>query len=195
MRPIIDSALNEASQALDALRRDTGALTRIEEAARAILTTFDGGGKVIAAGNGGSMCDAMHLAEELTGRFRGDRRALPALAIGDPALLSCVANDYGYERVFARFLEAHGRPGDLLVAISTSGTSPNILTAASTARTLGMKTVALVGRAGSPLESGSDITIVAPAGRYSDRVQELHIKVIHVLIELVESELFPERRS
>ena len=195
MRPIIDSALSDASQALDALRRDTQTLTRIEEAASAVVQTFTAGGKVIAAGNGGSMCDAMHFAEELAGRFRGDRKALPAIAISDPGLLSCVANDYGYDRVFARFLEAHGRPGDLFIGISTSGASPNVLTAASTAKAIGMRTVALVGRPGSALESASDVAIVTPAGRYSDRIQELHIKVIHVLIELVEWEMFPDRRS
>ena len=155
MRSLIDSALNDASQALDALRRNSQVLDRIAEVARSpLVQTFNAGGKVIAAGNGGSMCDAMHLAEELAGRFRDDRRALPAIAISDPGLLSCVANDYGYERVFARFLEAHGRPGDLFVGISTSGTSPNVLAAASTARAIGMRTVALVGRPGSPLESG-----------------------------------------
>ena len=195
MRSLIDSALSDASQALDALRRNSQVLDRIEEVARALVQTFNAGGKVIAAGNGGSMCDAMHLAEELAGRFRDDRRALPAIAISDPGLLSCVANDYGYERVFARFLEAHGRPGDLFVGISTSGNSPNVLAAASTARAIGMRTVALVGRPGSPLESGTDVAIVTPAGRYSDRIQELHIKVIHVLIELVEREMFAEPAS
>ena len=195
MRPIIDSALSEASQALDALRRNSQVLDRIEEVARALVQTFNAGGKVIAAGNGGSMCDAMHLAEELAGRFRDDRRALPAIAISDPGVLSCIANDYGYERVFARFLEAHGRSGDLFVGISTSGNSPNVLAAASTARAIGMRTVALVGRPGSPLESGADVTIVTPAGRYSDRIQELHIKVIHVLIELVEREMFAKPAS
>ena len=195
MRSLIDSALNDASQALDALRRNSQVLDRIAEVARSLVQTFNAGGKVIAAGNGGSMCDAMHLAEELAGRFRDDRRALPAIAISDPGLLSCVANDYGYERVFARFLEAHGRPGDLFVGISTSGTSPNVLAAASTARAIGMRTVALVGRPGSPLESGTDLAIVTPAGRYSDRIQELHIKVIHVLIELVEREMFAEPAS
>ena len=195
MRPIIDSALSDASQALDALRRNSQVLDRIEEVARALVQTFNAGGKVIAAGNGGSMCDAMHLAEELAGRFRDDRRALPAIAISDPGVLSCIANDYGYERVFARFLEAHGRSGDLFVGISTSGNSPNVLAAASTARAIGMRTVALVGRPGSPLESATDLTIVTPAGRYSDRVQELHIKVIHVLIELVEREMFAKPAS
>ena len=195
MRPIIDSALSDASQALDALRRNSQVLDCIEEVARALVQTFNAGGKVIAAGNGGSMCDAMHLAEELAGRFRDDRRALPAIAISDPGVLSCIANDYGYERVFARFLEAHGRAGDLFVGISTSGNSPNVLAAASTARAIGMRTVALVGRSGSPLESSTDVAIVTPAGRYSDRVQELHIKVIHVLIELVEREMFAESAS
>ena len=195
MRPIIDSALSEASQALDALRRDTRTLSCIEDTARMIVQTFTAGGRVIAAGNGGSMCDAMHLAEELAGRFRGDRKALPAMAVSDPGLLSCVANDYGYDQVFARFLEAHGRSGDLFVGISTSGASPNVLAAAATARAIGMQTVALVGRPDSALESASDIAIVTPGGRYADRVQELHIKVIHVLIELVEWQMFSDGRS
>ena len=191
MKSIIDSALSDAARALDAMRRDPQTLDRIEAVARALVQTFTAGGKVIAAGNGGSMCDAMHLAEELAGRFRDDRRPLPAMAISDPGLLSCVANDYGYERVFARFLEAHGRLGDVFIGISTSGNSPNVLTAASAARTLGMRTIALVGKPGSPLESAADLAIVTPAGRYSDRIQELHIKVIHVLIELIEHEMFP----
>jgi D-sedoheptulose 7-phosphate isomerase len=136
------------------------------------------------------MCDARHLAEELAGRFRDDRRALPAMAISDPGLLSCVANDYGYERVFARFLEAHGRPGDVFIGISTSGNSANVLAATALATQRGMRTVALVGQPGSPLEAASELAIVTPAGRYSDRIQELHIKVIHVLIELIEYEMF-----
>ena len=188
---VVNAALSESADALQALRADATALAAIARAAALVVDAFARGGRVFSCGNGGSMCDAMHLAEELAGRFRDDRRALPAMAISDPGLLSCVANDYGYERVFARFLEAHGRPGDVFIGISTSGNSPNVLAAATAARTLGMRTIALVGRPGSPLESAADLAIVTPAGRYSDRIQELHIKVIHVLIELIEHEMFP----
>jgi D-sedoheptulose 7-phosphate isomerase len=132
------------------------------------------------------MCDAMHFAEELTGRFRDDRPGYAALAISDPGHLSCVGNDYGYERVFARFIEAHGRGGDVLLAISTSGTSRNVIAAAEVARARGIKVIGLTGRDETPLAKLADIAIVTPGGRYADRVQELHIKVIHILIERVE---------
>jgi len=135
------------------------------------------------------MCDAMHFAEELTGRFRRDRRPLAALAISDPGHLTCTANDFGYEQVFARFVRAHGRAGDVLVAISTSGASANVLAAAEAARELAMPVISLTGRPGSPLGRLAQVDVCTPAGRFSDRVQELHIKVIHVLIELVEHAL------
>jgi D-sedoheptulose 7-phosphate isomerase len=138
------------------------------------------------------MCDAMHFAEELTGRFRDDRPGYAALAISDPGHLSCVANDYGYEQVFARFVEAHGRAGDVLLAITTSGTSRNVVLAAQAARRLGMKVIALTGRAGTPITELADIALVTTGGKYADRVQELHIKVIHILIELVERRLAPD---
>jgi D-sedoheptulose 7-phosphate isomerase len=134
----------------------------------------------------------MHFAEELTGRFRDDRRGYAALAISDPGHLTCVGNDYGYERVFARFVEAHGRAGDVLLAITTSGTSRNVVAAAQAARGLGMKVIALTGRAATPITELADIALVTPGGRYADRVQELHIKVIHILIELVERRLAPD---
>jgi D-sedoheptulose 7-phosphate isomerase len=134
----------------------------------------------------------MHFAEELTGRFRDDRRGYAALAISDPGHLTCVGNDYGYERVFARFVEAHGRAGDVLLAITTSGTSRNVVAAAQAARGLGMKVIALTGRAGTPITEVADVALVTPGGRYADRVQELHIKVIHILIELVERRLAPD---
>ena len=138
------------------------------------------------------MCDAMHFAEELSGRYRLHRKGLPAASISDPSHLSCVGNDYGYDRVFARYLEAHGSEGDCLLAISTSGTSANVLAAADYAKHHGIHIIALTGRHGSRLSELSDTDICTPAGQYADRVQELHIKVIHILIELVERELFPE---
>jgi len=147
---------------------------------------------VYACGNGGSMCDAMHFAEELTGRYRLDRPALAASAISDASHMSCVGNDLGYEQVFSRYIEAHGRAGDCLLAISTSGSSKNVLCAAVAAKARGMHVIALTGRLAASLESLSDVTVCTPGGDYADRVQELHIKVLHIWIELVERHFFPQ---
>jgi D-sedoheptulose 7-phosphate isomerase len=188
----IRAGLLEAREALDRLLEDRETLTRIRRAADFLIETFTQGRKVFSCGNGGSMCDAMHFAEELTGRFRKDRKAYPALAVSDPSHLTCAANDFGYEQVFSRYLEALGSAGDCLIALSTSGKSPNVLSALKTARSLGMKSVALTGRKGSEMESLSDLCICTPAGTYADRVQELHIKVLHLLIETVERHFHPE---
>ncbi len=188
-RARIDAALAQASAALAALRQDSAALAAIAEAGTRIARALAAGGRVFSCGNGGSLCDAMHFAEELTGRFRDNRPGYAAVAIADAGHLSCVANDYGYEQVFARYLQAHGRPGDVLLAISTSGTSANVLAAAREARGRGLAVIALTGRPGSTLEQLADVTICTPGGNYADRVQELHIKVIHILIELVEQHL------
>lgn len=187
----IKGTLNEALGALQALLSNPAALQSIAAAGQLLADTFAAGGRAYSCGNGGSMCDAMHFAEELTGRFRDDRPGYAALAISDPSHLSCVGNDYGYEQVFARFIEAHGRAGDVLLAISTSGTSKNVIAAVGVARQRGMRVIGLTGSAGTPLADAADIAIVTPAGKYADRVQELHIKVIHVLIELVERKLAP----
>ncbi|MBA1258726.1 SIS domain-containing protein [Pseudomonas oryzihabitans] len=189
MLETVRNSLNEARDALDALLRDQPTLEKITIAGSLLVTSFDRGGKAFSCGNGGSMCDAMHFAEELTGRFRGDRPAIAALAISDASHITCVANDYGYEQVFSRYLEAHGRSGDVLIALSTSGSSPNILRAAEVARNSGIAVVALTGRRDSPLEAIADVTICTPGGKFADRVQELHIKVLHILIELVEQNL------
>jgi D-sedoheptulose 7-phosphate isomerase len=133
----------------------------------------------------------MHFAEELSGRFRGDRAALAATSISDPSHLSCVANDYGYEFVFSRYVEAHAKAGDVLVAISTSGKSKNVLNAAEAAKKKGVKVIAMTGKRDCPLAALSDILLATPAGKYADRVQELHIKLIHIMIELVERQMFP----
>jgi D-sedoheptulose 7-phosphate isomerase len=186
---VVRAALAEAASALDRLRADDAMLARIERAGELFGLVLRGGGRVFSCGNGGSMCDAMHFAEELSGRFRDDRPGYAALAISDPGHLSCVANDYGYEQVFARYLQAHGRPGDALLAISTSGTSRNVVAAAQAAKELELRVVALTGRDDTPLTALADVAIVTPGGRYADRVQELHIKVIHILIELVERRL------
>jgi D-sedoheptulose 7-phosphate isomerase len=191
MNPVLDT-LREARSALDALIANPATLSAIGEAGRLLSGVFTRSGRVFSCGNGGSMCDAMHFAEELSGRFRGDRKALPATAISDPGHLTCTANDYGYEQVFSRYVEAHARAGDCLVAISTSGTSRNVVMAAEKARAQGVKVIALTGHPEMPLGALADIEICTPAGRFADRVQELHIKVVHILIELIERELFPE---
>ena len=189
---VVRAALAEAAASLEHLYGDEATLAAIARAGQMLADTFAAGGRAYSCGNGGSMCDAMHFAEELTGRFRDNRPGYAAMAIADPSHLSCVGNDYGYEQVFARFIEAHGRAGDVLLAISTSGTSRNVLAAARGARQLGVRVIALTGRGGTPLADVADIAIVTAAGRYADRVQELHIKVIHILIELVERRLAPE---
>jgi D-sedoheptulose 7-phosphate isomerase len=190
LRPI-RNALDEAAESLARLQADTTTLEGIAEAGALLARTFAAGGRAYACGNGGSMCDAMHFAEELTGRFRDNRPGFPAVAISDAGHLSCVANDFGYEQVFARYVSTHGRHDDVLLAISTSGTSANVVAAVEAAKSLGMKVIGLTGRASTPLAERSDIAIVTAGGRYADRVQELHIKVIHILIELVERHLAP----
>lgn len=192
MRQHVERALADATNALAALSGSERALGAIERAAERMADALEQRRRVFACGNGGSLCDAMHFAEELSGRFRRDRRPLAAAAIADPAHLTCTANDYGYEEVFARWLEAHGAPGDVLLAISTSGASPNVLRAAVRARERGMCVVALTGRRDSPLALESHVEICTPAGAWADRVQELHIKVLHILVELIESRLFPD---
>ena len=189
---LVRSTLTEARGALEALLANETTLAEIARAGELLAQTFAAGGKVYACGNGGSMCDAMHFAEELTGRYRDDRPGYAATAISDPSHLSCVGNDYGYEQVFARYVAAHGRAGDVLLAITTSGTSKNVVAAASKARDLGVKVIALTGKPDTPITALADVAIVTPGGRYADRVQELHIKVIHILIELVERKLAPQ---
>ena len=189
---VVKGTLNEALGGLQALIRNEVMLQRIAAAGQLLAETFAAGGRAYSCGNGGSMCDAMHFAEELTGRFRDNRPGYAALAISDASHLSCVGNDYGYEQVFARFIEAHGRKGDVLLAITTSGASKNVLAAVQVAHQRGMKVIGLTGRPGTPLAQSADIAIVTEAGKYADRVQELHIKVIHILIELVERKLAPQ---
>ena len=194
LRDHVRRSLREAQTALDNLLSNADAIDAIATGGDALVDAFRHGRRVFSCGNGGSMCDAMHFAEELSGRYRNDRRGLPALAISDPGHLSCVANDYGYEHVFSRYLESHAQAGDCLLAISTSGRSANVLRAARAAKDLGMVVIALTGRPGSDLGRLADIEICTPGGGggYADRVQELQIAVIHILIELVERGLFPE---
>jgi D-sedoheptulose 7-phosphate isomerase len=188
----IKTSLKEARSALDRLLSDQATLSHIESAGKMLIETFESGGHVFSCGNGGSMCDAMHFAEELTGRYRKDRKPYAAVAISDPSHLTCAANDFGYDHIFSRYLEGHGKRGDALIAISTSGTSPNVLNAATIARVNDIKVIGLTGRLGSQLADLSDICICTPAGAFADRVQELHIKVLHILIELAERYFHPE---
>lgn len=192
MKHYIESSLRDARAALDSLLLNPSAMTAIESGAGLLVRTFEQRGRVFACGNGGSMCDAMHFAEELTGRYRQDRVALAATAISDPGHLSCVGNDLGYEHVFSRYIEAHGRKGDCLVALSTSGTSKNIVRAAEVAKSLGVSVVVLSGKHNPALSLLSNVYICTPGGDFADRVQELHIKVLHIFIELIERHFFPE---
>ena len=180
------AALNDARDALDALISNEKTIEAVVAAAGLMADAVEGDGKVMSCGNGGSLCDAMHFAEEMTGRYRSP---YAALAISDASHMACVGNDYGYEEVFSRYVEAHGRKGDVLLAITTSGTSRNIVKAAEVARRKGVKVVALTGRDETPITELADVSIVTPAGRWADRVQELHIKCIHILIELIERRL------
>ena len=158
----------------------------IETAGKLMATSLRNGGKIISCGNGGSMCDAMHFAEELSGRYKENRKALPALSISDPSHISCVANDFGYSFVFSRYLEALGNNGDVLLAISTSGNSENVLEAIKTAKEKGMFIVGLTGKTGGKMSDQCDVEIRAPYSEYADRAQEIHIKVIHSLIDFIE---------
>jgi D-sedoheptulose 7-phosphate isomerase len=162
-------------------------IERIAQAGEIIVQSLRSGGKILSCGNGGSMCDAMHFAEELSGRYRNDRKAIPALSISDPSHLSCVANDYGYEFVFSRYLEALGNPQDVLLAISTSGNSSNVIRAIETGRNKGMKIIGLTGKDGGKMANLCDVEIRAPHSEYADRAQEIHIKVIHSLIDYIET--------
>jgi D-sedoheptulose 7-phosphate isomerase len=183
---LIRAELSEARDVLDRFLTDSANLTQIAKAAELMSNSLRNGGKILTCGNGGSLCDAQHFAEELSGRYRQDRRALAAIALTEASHMTCVANDYGFEFVFSRFVEALGRPGDVLLAISTSGNSPNVLRAAEAAKAAGLLVVSLTGKDGGKLAGISDVEIRAPHSGFADRIQEIHIKVIHILILLIE---------
>lgn len=189
---IVLDALTDAQSALTALMENKACVAAIARAGQMIALSQRQGGTVYSCGNGGSLCDAMHFAEEMTGRYRQNRAPYRAMAISDVSHMACVGNDYGYEHVFSRWIEAHGRENDVLLAITTSGTSRNVVAAAQVAKQKGVKVIALTGRDDTPITELADVAIVTPAGRWADRVQELHIKVIHILIELIERELDPQ---
>ncbi len=188
---VISQSFRDSVATLQAFLSSPDGLPNVQRFADAAARCLANGGQLFACGNGGSMCDAMHFVEEWTGRFRGDRKALPAVAFSDPSQLTCIANDFGYDEVFARQVEALGRKGDLLVAISTSGNSPNILRACEVARERGLTIVGLLGKGGGKLLKQVDIPIVVPLATTSDRIQEVHIKVLHIAIEAVERRMFP----
>jgi D-sedoheptulose 7-phosphate isomerase len=186
---IISRELNQAAEVLQEFLKNEENLKNIESAAQLIAESVKHGGKVISCGNGGSHCDAMHFSEELTGRYRDNRKAIPAICVSDPSHISCVSNDFGYEFVFSRYLEALGNKGDVLLGISTSGNSANIIKAAHTAKERGMKVIILSGKDGGKLAPLADIEIRVPHFGYADRIQEVHIKIIHILILLIEKEV------
>jgi len=183
---IIKNELNESYRLLKKFIDNDSNINAIESAAELMKVSIKNGGKVISCGNGGSMCDAIHFAEELTGKFREERKPLPAISISDPSHITCVGNDYGFQFVFSKYLEGIGKKGDVLLAISTSGNSENIINAANYAKANNIKVVSLTGKDGGKLSGLSDVEIRVPHFGYSDRIQEIHIKVIHILILLIE---------
>jgi D-sedoheptulose 7-phosphate isomerase len=186
IKGIIREQLDESRLVFEKFLNDPAMIEKIETAALTIGNAVNNGNKIITCGNGGSHCDAMHFAEEMTGKFRNDRKPLPAIAISDPSHITCVGNDFGFSQVFSRFVESLGKNGDILLAISTSGDSENILQAAYTAQKKGMHVIALLGRDGGRLAGLADQSIIVPHFGFSDRIQEIHIKIIHILIYLVE---------
>lgn len=186
---LIRNELNEAAETLSNFLKDEKNLQDIEQAAILLADSFKAGGKVLSCGNGGSHCDAMHFAEELTGRYRENRPGYPAIAISDVSHISCVSNDFGYDHIFSRFIESVGRQGDVLLGISTSGNSANVIKAIAAAREKGMKVITLTGKDGGKMAGSADIEIRVPHFGYADRIQEVHIKAIHILILLIEKEM------
>ncbi len=184
-------SFDEARSTLVQFLQDPEQIQKCVRFSELLINTFENDGRVFSCGNGGSHCDAMHFAEEFTGRYRKDRRPLGALALGDPSHVTCVSNDYGFSEIFSRQLIGLARNGDLLLGLSTSGNSENVIKAVLAARDIGVSSICLLGRDGGKLKSLADLAIVIPA-QTSDRIQEMHIKLIHTVIETVERRLFPE---
>lgn len=191
----IRSHFSEAATVLERFVADPANIAAVEQAAAFMSYCLKQGAKVISCGNGGSMCDAMHFAEELTGRFRGDRDPIAAISISDPGHLTCVGNDHGFDQVFARFVQAHGREGDVLLAISTSGNSPNVLRAAEMARSKDMHVIGLTGKDGGRLAELCTVEVRVAHDGFADRVQEVHIKIIHAFIDHIERDMALPRRA
>jgi D-sedoheptulose 7-phosphate isomerase len=187
----IQTELLSSKTVLDQFLEDEKNLEQIEKAAALMVAAFKKGLKVISCGNGGSHCDAMHFAEELSGKFRDDREPFAAVAVSDASHITCTANDFGFDRIFSRFIKALGKKGDILLAISTSGNSQNIITAAEIARQRNMTVIGLTGNNGGKLAEFCDVEIRVPHSGYADRIQEMHIKIIHTLIYLIETMTTP----
>ncbi len=194
MSDVIRKNFLEAYQVLQNFLSDDDNIKSIARAGDTILAALKSGKKIISCGNGGSMCDAMHFAEELTGRFKENREPIAAISISDPSHISCVSNDYGYEFVFSRFVQAIGNEGDVLLAISTSGNSKNVLNAIEAAHKKGMKVVGLTGKDGGKMAAAVDVEVRAPHSKYADRAQEIHIKVIHSLMDYIEEGLNSKKK-
>jgi len=189
MEKMILQSVEEGVRAIQCLQNPK-ALSFIKEASRLIAGCFEKGGKLLIAGNGGSLCDAMHFAEELTGIFREKRKALPAIALSCPGHLTCTANDLGFEGVFSRSVEAYGQPGDIFIALTTSGNSLNLIEAVETAQRKKLKVISFLGKSGGKLKGNSDLEWCVDGFKYSDRIQEAHMTAIHIIIEMVEKRLF-----
>jgi D-sedoheptulose 7-phosphate isomerase len=187
----IKNSLSEAQLTLNKFIENEQNLNKIEEAIELFVSSFKNKGRVFSCGNGGSMCDSLHFAEELTGRYRKDRAPLPATGISEAGHITCIANDFGFEHIFSRYVEAWGQKGDVLLAISTSGNSPNVIKAVETAKVKGMKIVGLLGKDGGKLKYLVDVPLIVESP-ITDRIQEIHIKCIHIFIEGIERQIFPE---
>lgn len=186
---LIRGELTEASEVLNRFLADDANLKAIQDAAKLLAERFKANGKVLSCGNGGSHCDAMHFAEELTGRYRENRPGYAAIAISDPSHISCVGNDFGFDFIFSRYVEAVGQSGDVLFGLSTSGNSKNIINAIHAAKEKGMKVIVLTGNDGGSMAGLADVEIRVPHFGYADRIQEIHIKIIHIVIQLIEKEM------
>ncbi len=182
----IQQHFEEAQQVLTTVLADSSFISSIEKAGELMVSSLKKEGKIISCGNGGSMCDAMHFAEELTGRYRDNRPSIAAVSISDPSHITCVGNDYGFDFIFSRYVEGMGKSGDVLLGISTSGNSSNVIEAAKAAKAKGMKVICLTGKNGGKLASLCDVEVRVPWMKYADRIQEVHIKVIHSLIDYIE---------
>lgn len=186
MEDLIKYSLKEAHSELERFLKDDTTVDNISKSATIFAEALLSEHKIISCGNGGSLCDATHFAEELTGRYRDNRKPLPAISINDPAYITCVGNDYCFDDIFSRYVEGLGNEGDVLLAISTSGHSKNILNAVMQAHKQNMKVIVLTSAGTNELSQNADIAICAPPAPHSDRIQEIHIKVIHILIQAIE---------
>jgi D-sedoheptulose 7-phosphate isomerase len=185
-RQLIMTELQQSVEVLNGFINESANAEAINEAATLIINAINDGGKIICCGNGGSHCVAMHFAEELTGRYRENRNPIPALSISDPGHISCVANEYGYEFIFSRFVDAIGQPEDVVLTVSTSGNSANVIQAAQSAKRKGMKVIALTGKNGGKLGPIADVEVRVPHFGFADRIHEIHYKIVHILIVLIE---------